>query len=419
MADAFLPRLKHAWNAFQNKDPTTDYDYRAGPGYSIRPDRVRLKLGNERSIIASVYVRIALDVAATTIQHVRLDDDGKFIEVIKSGLNNCFTTEANIDQTGRALMLDIVLSMFDEGFIAVVPVDTTMDPLKTGSYDIQSLRTAQITQWHPDRVRVNLYNDRTGLKEEIMLPKNMVMILENPFYSIMNEPNSTLRRLVHKLNILDGIDEQSGSGKLDLIVQLPYIIKTEERRRQAEKRRQEIETQLSGSKFGIAYTDGTEKVTQLNRSVENKLMDQIEYLTEMLYSQLGMTQKVFDGTADDKETANYFSRSVEPIVSTILDEGNRKFLTKTARAQNQALYGFRDPFKFIPVSQLPDLADKLSRNEIVTPNEFRAKIGLKASKDKKADELRNRNIAAPSEGQPAGKQQAETAEEDQNGGQNE
>lgn len=412
MPETFLPRLKHAWNVFLNRDPTIDYDWRAGVSSSIRPDRVRLRLGNERSIIASVYVRIALDVAATTIQHVRLDDDGKFLEVIKSGLNACFTTEANIDQTGRALLMDIVLSMFDEGYIAVVPVDTTMNPLLTGSYDIQSLRTAQITQWYPDRVRVNLYNDKTGLKEELTLPKNMVMILENPFYLTMNEPNSTLRRLLHKLNILDGIDDQSGSGKLDLIIQLPYLVKTEARRAQAEKRRTEIEQQLAGSKFGIAYTDGTEKVTQLNRSVENKLMDQIEYLTSMLYSQLGMTQKVFDGTADDKEMSNYLSRSIEPIVSAIVDEGNRKFLTKTARSQNQSLMYFRDPFKFIPMSQLPDLADKLSRNEIVSPNEFRGKIGLKASSDKKADELRNRNIAAPKE-DPA----TPPTETNQNGGQ--
>ena len=413
--EAFGSRLKHAWNAFLNRDPTMDYDWHAGVGSSIRPDRVRLRLGNERSIIASVYARIAMDVAATTIQHVRLDNDGNFLEVIKSGLNTCFTTEANVDQTGRALLMDIALSMFDEGFIAVVPVDTTMNPLISGSYDIQSLRTAQITQWYPDRVRVNLYNDKTGLKQETTLPKSMVMILENPFYLTMNEPNSTLRRLLHKLNILDGIDEQSGSGKLDLIIQLPYLVKTEARRAQAEKRRTEIESQLSGSKFGIAYTDGTEKVTQLNRSVENKLMDQIEYLTSMLYSQLGMTEKVFDGTADDKEMSNYLSRSIEPIVSTIVDEGNRKFLTKTARSQNQTLMAFRDPFKFIPISQLPELADKLSRNEIVTPNEFRGKIGLKASGDPKANELRNRNIAAPSEQQPPDV----SGESNQNGGQTE
>lgn len=411
--EAFGSRLKHAWNAFFNRDPTLEYDWRSGVTSSIRPDRVRLRLGNERSIIASVYVRIALDVAATTIQHVRLDDEGKFLEVIKSGLNTCFTTEANIDQTGRALLMDIALSMFDEGYIAVVPVDTTMNPLISGSYDIQSLRTAQILQWKPDSVQVNLYNDRVGLKQPLWLPKNMVMILENPFYLTMNEPNSTLRRLLEKLNLLDGVDAQSGSGKLDLIIQLPYLVKTEARRAQAEKRRSEIEQQLTVGKYGIAYTDGTEKVTQLNRSVENKLLEQIESLTSMLYSQLGMTQKVFDGTADDKEMSNYMARSIEPIVSTIVDEGNRKFLTKTARSQNQSLMFFRDPFKFIPISQLPDLADKLSRNEIVTPNEFRGKIGLKASSDEKANELRNRNIAAPADKSAS----SPTAETNQNGGQ--
>ena len=411
--EAFGSRLKHAWNAFLNRDPTLEYDWRSGVTSSIRPDRVRLRLGNGRSIIAAVYVRIALDVAATTIQHVRLDDEGKFLEVIKSGLNTCFTTEANIDQTGRALLMDIALSMFDEGYIAVVPVDTTMNPLISGSYDIQSLRTAQILQWKPDSVQVNLYNDRVGLKQPLWLPKNMVMILENPFYLTMNEPNSTLRRLLEKLNLLDGVDAQSGSGKLDLIIQLPYLVKTEARRAQAEKRRSEIEQQLTVGKYGIAYTDGTEKVTQLNRSVENKLLEQIESLTSMLYSQLGMTQKVFDGTADDKEMSNYMARSIEPIVSTIVDEGNRKFLTKTARSQNQSLMFFRDPFKFIPISQLPDLADKLSRNEIVTPNEFRGKIGLKASPDKKADELRNRNIAAPADKSAS----SPTAETNQNGGQ--
>ena len=411
--EAFGSRLKHAWNAFLNRDPTLEYDWRSGVTSSIRPDRVRLRLGNGRSIIAAVYVRIALDVAATTIQHVRLDDEGKFLEVIKSGLNTCFTTEANIDQTGRALLMDIALSMFDEGYIAVVPVDTTMNPLISGSYDIQSLRTAQILQWKPDSVQVNLYNDRVGLKQPLWLPKNMVMILENPFYLTMNEPNSTLRRLLEKLNLLDGVDAQSGSGKLDLIIQLPYLVKTEARRAQAEKRRSEIEQQLTVGKYGIAYTDGTEKVTQLNRSVENKLLEQIESLTSMLYSQLGMTQKVFDGTADDKEMSNYMARSIEPIVSTIVDEGNRKFLTKTARSQNQSLMFFRDPFKFIPISQLPDLADKLSRNEIVTPNEFRGNIGLKASPDKKADELRNRNIAAPADKSAS----SPTAETNQNGGQ--
>lgn len=393
MPETFGSRWKRTWNAFLNRDPTREYNYTQGAGYSRRPDQVRLNLGNERSIISSVYTRIALDVAGTTIQHVRLDDNGRFLELIPSGLNNCFNLEANIDQTGRAFIQDVVMSMFDEGCVAIVPVDTTDDPFSTGSYDILSLRTAKIIQWYPQQVRLRLYNDRSGQKEEITLPKSAVGIIENPLYSVMNEPNSTLRRLVHKLNLLDAVDEQSSSGKLDLIIQLPYVVKSEARRRQAEERRLAIENQLSGSKYGIAYTDGTERITQLNRSVENNLMGQIEYLTTMLYSQLGLTQSVFDGTADAKVLTNYFSRSIEPIVATIVDESNRKFLTKTARSQKQSMFYFRDPFKFIPVDQISEMADKFTRNEIMTSNEVRQVIGMKASNDPNADQLRNKNLS--------------------------
>ena len=393
MLENFGSRWKRTWNAFLNRDPTREYDYNIGAGYSRRPDQVRLNLGNERSIISSVYTRIAMDVAGTTIQHVRLDENGRFLDLIPSGLNNCFNLEANIDQTGRAFIQDIVMSMFDEGCVAIVPVDTTEDPLVTGSYDVLSLRTAKIIQWYPRQVRLRLYNDRTGQKEEITLPKSMVGIIENPLYSVMNEPNSTLRRLIHKLNLLDAIDEQSSSGKLDLIIQLPYVVKSEARKRQAEERRLAIENQLSGSKYGIAYTDGTEHITQLNRSVENNLMGQIEYLTTMLYSQLGLTQSVFDGTADAKVLTNYFSRSIEPIVGAIVNESNRKFLTKTARSQRQAVFYFRDPFKFIPVDQISEMADKFTRNEIMTSNEVRQIIGMKASNDPNADQLRNKNLS--------------------------
>lgn len=391
MAQTVGSRLKTAWNAFLNRDPTVVYRD-VGTSYSYRPDRPRFSRGNERSIVTSVYNRIALDVAAITIQHVRLDDDGRFSSVIDSGLNRCLNLEANIDQTGRAFIQDIVMSMFDEGCVAIVPVDTSDNPEETGSYDIETMRTGKILEWYPRHVKVRVYNDRTGRKEDIVRPKNTVAIIENPLYAVINEPNSTMQRLIRKLNLLDAIDEQSGSGKLDLIIQLPYIIKTEARRKQAEDRRKEIERQLAGSKYGIAYTDGTERITQLNRPVENNLMKQIEYLTTTLYGQLGMTQTVMDGTADDKTMLNYTNRSIEPIVSAIVDAMKRVFLTKTARSQKQSIMFFRDPFKLVPVADLAEIADKMTRNEIMTSNEIRQVIGMKPSDDPKADELRNSNI---------------------------
>ncbi len=388
-------RLKHAWNAFTGNIRT---EYQSlGYGYSYRPDRIRFTRGNERSIVTSVYNRIALDVAALNIQHVRLDKNGRFLSVVNGGLNNCLTVEANIDQTARAFIQDIVMSMLDEGSVAIVPVDTTEDPLITGSYDIQTMRVGKILDWYPQHIRVYLYNERTGMKEEITVPKNMAAIIENPLYAVINEPNSTMQRLIHKLNLLDVIDEQSGSGKLDLIIQLPYVIKTEARRQQAESRRKDIENQLSGSKYGIAYTDGTEHITQLNRSVNNNLMSQIEYLTSMLYSQLGITQSILDGTADEKTMLNYNNRTIEPIISAIVDEMKRKFLTKTARSQSQSISFFRDPFKLVPVNDIAEIADKFTRNEIMTSNEFRQVVGMKPSDDPRADELRNKNLSAPSE----------------------
>ena len=387
-------RLQHAWSAFRNKDPAIRYGD-IGPGYGYRPDRVRFTRGNERSIVTSVYNRITLDASAINIYHARLDDNNRFTEIIESGLNTCLTLEANIDQTARAFFQDAVMSMLDEGCVALVPVDTTLDPNVTGSYDIQSMRTAQILEWYPERVRLRLYNERIGRKEDITLPKNMVAIIENPLYSVMNEPNSTMQRLIRKLNLLDVIDEQSGSGKLDLIIQLPYVIKTDARRRQAEERRKEIENQLTGSKYGIAYTDGTERITQLNRAVDNNLMTQIEYLTSMLYSQLGITQSILDGSADDKTMLNYYNRTIEPIISAIVDEMKRKFLTKTARSQKQSILFFRDPFKLVPVADISEIADKFTRNEIMTSNEIRQIVGMKPSDDPKADELRNSNISEP------------------------
>lgn len=392
-----LDRLQHGWNAFMNKDPTY-YVPSIGSGYSIRPDRARFTRGNERSIVTSVYNRIALDVAAINIQHCQLDEDGRFISIKKSGLNNCLTVEANIDQTGRAFIQDVVMSMFDEGCVAIVPVETTLNPKVTGSYDILSMRTGKILEWYPKDVKVRLYNEITGEKEDILLPKSMVAIIENPLYAIINEPNSTMQRLIRKLNLLDVIDEQSGSGKLDLIVQLPYVIKTESRRQQAEMRRKEIEDQLANSKYGIAYADGTERITQLNRSVENNLMNQIEYLTSMLYSQLGITQSVLDGTADEKTMLNYHTRAIEPIISAIVDEMKRKFLTKTARSQYQSIAFFKDPFKLVPVNDLAEIADKMTRNEIMTSNEIRQVIGMKPSNDPKADQLVNSNINQSTEG---------------------
>jgi hypothetical protein len=387
-------RLKHAWNAFLNRDPTGGYRD-IGSGYSYRPDRFRLTRGNERSIVTSVYNRIALDVAAINIQHVQLDDEGRFLNVVKSGLNDCLSLEANIDQTGRAFIQDIVMSMMDEGCVAIVPVDTDRDPNDTSGYQILSMRVARIRDWYPQHVRIEAYNDRIGRKQEIVVPKDTVAIVENPLYAVINEPNSTMQRLIRKLNLLDAVDEQSSSGKLDLIIQLPYVIKSEARRQQAEQRRRDIEQQLSGSKYGIAYTDGTERITQLNRSVENNLMKQIEYLTSMLYSQLGITQTILDGTADEKTMLNYYNRTVEPIISAIVDEMKRKFLTKTARSQNKSIMFFRDPFKLVPVADLAEISDKFTRNEIATSNEIRQVIGWKPSNDPKADELRNSNLSKP------------------------
>lgn len=387
-------RFKNAWNAFLNRDPTLGFRD-IGSGYSYRPDRFRLTRGNERSIVTSVYNRIALDVAAIDIRHVKLDDEGRFCSVVDSTLNNCLSVEANLDQTGRAFIQDAVMSMMDEGCIAIVPVDTDDDPDDTTGYKILSMRVGRIRDWYPKHVRVELYNENTGRKQDIIVPKETVAIVENPLYAVINEPNSTMQRLIRKLNLLDAVDEQSSSGKLDLIIQLPYVIKSEARRKQAEQRRSDIEKQLSGSKYGIAYTDGTEKITQLNRSLENNLMKQIEYLTSILYSQLGVTQSILDGTADDKTMLNYYNRTIEPIIAAIVDEMKRKFLTKTARSQNKSIKFFRDPFKLVPVADLAEISDKFTRNEIATSNEMRQVIGWKPSDDPKADELRNSNLSHP------------------------
>ena len=387
-------RLRHAWNAFRNRDPTDQFKD-VGEGYYYRPDRVRLTRGNERSIVTSIYNRIAIDVASIDIKHCRLDDNERFLSEIDSNLNSCLTLEANIDQTARAFRQDIVMSMFDEGCVAIVPVDTTLDPNKTNSYDILTMRTGKILEWYPQHVKVRVYNEKTGRKEDITVPKSTVGIIENPLYSIINEPNSTMQRLIRKLSLLDITDEQTASGKLDLIIQLPYVIKTEARRQQAENRRKDIEMQLASSKYGIAYTDGTERITQLNRSVENNLLKQIESLTSTLYSQLGITQAILDGTADEKTMLNYNNRTIEPIVSAIVDEMKRKFLTKTARSQKQTILFFRDPFKLVPVNDIAEIADKFTRNEITTSNEIRQIIGLKPSDDPKADQLINSNIRQP------------------------
>lgn len=385
-------RLKRAWNAFLNRDPpirSSSYYY---GGYSYRPYYQRLGGATDRTVVSAIYNRIAVDASSITIQHVRLDENGRFNETIDSGLNSCLNLSANIDQTGRSFVEDIVLTMLDEGVVAVVPVDTDVDPKLTDSYEIITMRVGKITEWFPDSVRVKLYNDRNGEKEEIMVLKKNAAIIENPFYSVMNEPNGTMRRLIQKLNLLDSVDEQSSSGKLDLIIQLPYVIKNEARRAQAEERRRQIEDQLSGSKYGIAYTDGTEKITQLNRSLENNLLKQIEYLTALAYSQLGITQEIMNGTADEAAMTNYYSRMIEPIVSAIVDEFKRKFLTKTARSQRQSITFYRDPFKLVPIGTVAEMADKFTRNEIMSSNEFRQVIGLKPSKDPRADELRNKNL---------------------------
>lgn len=395
MEIAIGSRLKHAWNAFvNNRDPTVYYRD-TGPGYSYRPDRPRLTRGNERSIVTSVYNRIALDVASINIQHCKLDDDGRYLRTIDSSLNRCLNLTANLDQTGRAFVQDTVMSMLDEGCVAIVPVDTTADPELTESYDILSMRTGKILEWFPKDVRVRLYNEEKGQKEDIILPKRTIGIVENPLYAVINEPNSTMQRLIRKLSLLDVTDEQTASGKLDIIIQLPFVVKSEARRQQAEQRRKEIEMQLAGSKYGIAYTDGTEKITQLNRSVENNLMKQVEYLTNLLLSQLGITQAILDGTADDKTMLNYYSRTIEPIVAAIVDEMERKFLSKTARSQNQSIKFFRDPFKLVPVNDIAEIADKFTRNEIMTSNEIRQIVGLKPSDDPKADQLINSNLNQP------------------------
>lgn len=389
---SIFERLQHGWNAFMNKDPTAGIHYNTGPSYSYRPDRPRVTRGNERTIVNAIISRIAIDAANISIQHVKLDDNNRYIETLSTGLNYCLSVEANIDQTARALIQDIVISMLDEGVVAVVPVDTSSDPNNNASYDIYSMRTAKILEWYPKHIKVRIYNDRTGQKEDVMVLKRNAAIIENPLFSVMNEPNSTAQRLIRKLSLLDTIDEQSGAGKLDLIIQLPYSIRTEGRRAQAEERRKSIEEQLAGTKYGIAYTDATEHITQLNRSVDNNLMKQIEYLTSMLHSQLGITTSIMDGSADTVTLNNYYTRLIEPIVAAIVDEFNRKFLNKTVRAQKQSIRYFRDAFKLMSVNEIADAADKMTRNEIMTSNEFRQIIGLKPSKDPGADELRNKNL---------------------------
>lgn len=407
----FLDRLQRSFNAFMNKDPTPNYR-ELGMSYSHRPDRPRLTRGNEKTIVTSVYNRIAIDIASIGIRHCRLDDNERFVETINSGLNNCLNLEANIDQTGRAFIQDIVMSMLDEGVVALVPVDTSANPKDTSSYDILTMRTGKIVQWYPAHVKVRVYNDRTGDKEEIILPKRNVGIIENPLYAIINEPNSTMQRLIRKLSLLDIVDEQSSAGKLDLIIQLPYAIKSESRRQQAETRRKDIESQLMNSKYGIAYADSTERITQLNRSLDNNLMKQVEYLTNLLFSQLGITQSILEGTADEQTMLNYNNRTIEPIISAIVDEMKRKFLTKTARTQNQTIMFFRDPFKLVPVNNIAEIADKFTRNEIMTSNEIRQIVGLKPSDDPKADQLINSNLNHPDEG---GNKISEEGGENQNG----
>ena len=402
MAEPLSARLQHAWNAFRSRDPTGQHIQDLGYASSRRQDRVRLHITSERSIVASVYNRIAMDVAAVKLQHVRINQNGSFVETMSTGLNDCLTSEANIDQTAEAFIQDVVMSMFDEGVVAVVPVDTTINPTKSGAYDIKTLRVGRIIGWYPQHIRVRLYNDKSGVQEELALSKSTVAIIENPLYAVMNEPNSTLKRLIKKLSILDAIDEQSGSGKLDLIIQLPYVIKSEARRQQAEQRRKDVEMQLAGSKYGIAYTDGTERVTQLNRPAENNLMGQIQYLTSMLYSQLGLTEEVFNGTADEKTMLNYNNRTVLPLVRAIINEFKRKFLTKTARTQRQSIMSFIDAFSLVPADELANIADKFTRNEILSSNEVRALIGYKPSEDPRADELRNKNLNASNDQLPPG-----------------
>lgn len=409
-----IDRLKHAWNTFNNRDPTNLY-LDVGMGNYRRPDRVAFSQGNEKSQVTSIYNRIALDAAAMTIQHVRLDDNGRFVENLDSGLDRCLNLEANLDQTGRAFIQDVVMSMLDEGSVAIVPIDTKTGGNTLTGYDILSMRTGSVKEWYPAHVKVEVYNELMGKKETILQEKRRISIVENPLYAVINEPNSTMKRLVRKLNLLDSVDEQSSSGKLDMIIQLPYVIKTEARRNQAETRRTDIENQLRGSKYGIAYTDGTEKITQLNRPVENNLMKQIEYLTSMLNSQLGITQSIMDGTADEKTMLNYTNRTIEPILSAVVEEMRRKFLTQTARSQLQSLVIYRDPFRLVPVNDLAEIADKFTRNEILSTNDVRQIIGIKPSNDPKADELRNKNLSAPKEDGPSPGAQKLTEEGIQNG----
>ena len=393
MPDTFGSRLKHAWNAFFNKDPT-ELTYReVGVGYSSPPDRIRFTRGNERSIITAVLNRIAMDVASVTIMHVRLDKSGRYSEPIESGLNRCLTLSANTDQIGRAFIQDAAASMLDEGCVALVPIDTSSNPFK-GTFDIETMRTGQITEWFPDYVKIRVYNDRVGVKQDIMMPKTSVAIVENPFYAVMNEGSSTMQRLIRTLNALDSVNGETSAGKLDLIIQLPYVVKSEQRRAEAKRRVKEVEDQLTNSRYGVAYTDGTEKVIQLNRAVENNLIKQVEYLTNVLYSHLGMTQSILDGTADEKTMTNYYNRSIEPIVSAFADEMKRKFLTKTARSQGQSIEFYRDPFKLIPVTEVANIADKFTRNEILSSNEVRQIVGMKPVDDARADELRNKNLNA-------------------------
>ena len=390
-------RLKHGWNAFRGRDPTLSrYSVELRNSSSSKPDRIRVRGGNEQSIVVPILNRIAIDVASIRINHVRIDENGAYEETIRSGLNYCLTTEANLDQPSRAFIADVAMSLFDEGCVAVIPVEADLDPNVTGAYDVLKLRTGKILEWFPGHIRVSVYNEQTGLREELIVDKKFTAIIENPLYAVMNERNSTLQRLLRKLNILDAIDEQSGAGKLDVIIQLPYIIKTEARKEQAETRRKNLEEQLAGSKYGIGYTDGTEKITQLNRPAENNLMGQIQYLTSMLYSQLGITESVFNGTANETEMLNYMARTVEPALSAIVDEFNRKFLTKTARTQRQTLMYFKDIFRLVPANELANVADKYTRNEILSSNEFRSVLGYKPSSESKADELRNSNLNASS-----------------------
>lgn len=413
MEDRLMTKIKRGWNAFKNRDPTVIYrDY--GPSYSSRPDRLRLTRGNEKTIVTALFNRVAIDISQLDFRHCQLDKENRFEDELDTELNKRFTVEANIDQTPRELLVDIVMSMFDEGVVAVVPVETDVDPDVTDSYKILSLRTAKILEWYPKHVKVRLYNDENGRYGDLVLPKSLVAIITNPLYSVINERNSTVQRLIRKLSLLDITDEQTASGKLDLIIQLPYLIKTEARKNQAESRRKDIEMQLSSSKYGIAYADGTEKITQLNRPVENNLMKQVEYLTNIAYSQIGFSQNILDGTASEQEMLNYNSKLIEPIANAIVDEFRRKFLTKTARSQKKSIMFFRDPFKLVPVNAIADIADKFTRNEIMTSNEIRQKIGVRPSKDPKADMLINSNLNHPDEDGEENKNLLE-GEDEQNG----